>query len=217
MRTVYTSETLTNDLVDKVDGSDAYVRKKKIVFGSDGTATDVTADTPFPTVDSSGGEKLDVLHADNLVLESKLDDLNFDLNSGFNELHTDLVAIEGKQDAQTALLTQIKTNTDGLSRANAPARIDYTTVNGGAGVSTSAYTQLVASLSGAVKALYIFDSSGRALYLATGAAASEVDQIYIEPGGTGLVHLAIPAGTRLSVKAVDAAATQGQLLVSFLG
>lgn len=103
------------------------------------------------------------------------------------------------------------------SVTNAPVRIDYTTVNGGAGVSTSAYTQLVASTTSASKTIHIFDSSGRALYLATGAAASEVDQIFIEPGGTGPVGLSIPAGTRLSIKAVDAAATKGQLLVAFLG
>ncbi len=122
-------------------------------------------------------------------------------------------ATAAKQDQQTALLTQIEANTDGLTRANAPTRLDYT----GTPVTTSAYVTLVASLTGAVKEMHIFDSSGRALLLATGAAASEVDQIYIEPGGTGPVRLAIPAGTRLSVKAVDASATTGQLLVAFLG
>lgn len=122
-------------------------------------------------------------------------------------------ATSAEQVTQTSLLTQIELNTDGLVRVNAPVRIDYTSNN----VTTAAYTQLVASLSGATKAIQIFDSSGRALVLATGAAASEVDQIYIEPGGTGPVLIAIPAGTRISVKAVDANATQGQLLVAFLG
>lgn len=102
---------------------------------------------------------------------------------------------------------------DGLSRVNAPARIDYT----GTTVTTGAYVQLVASLSGATKAIHIFDSSGRALLLAVGGAGSEVDQIYIVPGGTDLVPLAIDAGSRVSVKAVDGNATKGQLLVSFLG
>lgn len=101
----------------------------------------------------------------------------------------------------------------GMSRVNAPVRVDYT----GTPVTTSAYVTLVASMSGVAKMVQIFDSSGRALVLAFGAAASEVDQIYIEPGGNGPMPLDIPAGTRLSIKAVDASATQGQLLVSFLG
>jgi hypothetical protein len=119
--------------------------------------------------------------------------------------------------ASNVLLASISSGVGGLSKVHAPTRIDYTTVNGGAGVSTSAYTTLVASLSGEVKELYIFDSSGRSLVLATGPAASEVDQVFIEPGGTGPVRLSIPTSTRLSIKAVDAAATKGQLLVAFLG
>lgn len=144
---------------------------------------------------------------------SKLDTLI----SQTDGIETSLSSIDSKLSTTNSDLSSIIANTGGLAKVHAPTRIDYTTVNSGAGVSTSAYTQLVSSLSGAVKELYIFDSSGRALLLAVGGSGSEIDQVYIEPGGTGMVRLAIPASSRLSVKAVDAAATTGQLLVAFLG
>jgi len=86
----------------------------------------------------------------------------------------------------------------------------------GTPVTTSAYTQIVASLADDVTQLYIFDSSGRTLYLAVGAPASEVDTVYIVPGGNGLINLGIDAGSRVSIKAVDATANKGELSVTFL-
>ena len=91
-------------------------------------------------------------------------------------------------------------------------RNDYSSVN----VTTSAYTQLTASTSGTTNRLQIFDSSGQTLVLAVGAAASEVDQIYIFPGGNGDVELAIASGSRISVKAVSANATSGELAINLL-
>lgn len=100
----------------------------------------------------------------------------------------------------------------GMAKADL-ARIDYTGTN----VTTGAYVQLIASTAAAAKGLYIFDSSGQTLFLATGAAASEVNQIYIAPGGDGWIPLAIAAGTRLSLKAVSATASTGEINVSLLG
>ncbi len=91
-------------------------------------------------------------------------------------------------------------------------RNDYSSTS----VSTSAYTQLTASTSAIINKLQIFDSSGSALVLAVGAAASEVDQIYIFPGGNGDVELTIPSGSRISIKAVDTAASVGQILINCL-
>lgn len=82
-------------------------------------------------------------------------------------------------------------------------------------VTTAAYVELVASTSDVVNAIFIFDSSGETLVLATGAAASEVDNLYIVPGGNGLVPLAVPAGTRVSIKAVSANATAGEISMTF--
>lgn len=83
-------------------------------------------------------------------------------------------------------------------------------------VSTSAYTQLTASTTAAIKRLHIFDSSGSALYLAVGAAASEVDYIFIPPGGIEWIEIDIPSASRLSIKAVDTATSSGQLLITAL-
>lgn len=92
------------------------------------------------------------------------------------------------------------------------ARNVYSTTN----VTTAAYTQLIASTSNTINQLYIFDSSGQTLVIATGAAASEVDQAYIVPGGNGILNLTIASGTRVSVKAVSATATSGELNITFL-
>ena len=61
-----------------------------------------------------------------------------------------------------------------------------------------------------------FDSSGQAMIIATGGAGSEVDQLYVPPGG-GDFPLLIAAGTRLSIKALTATASSGYLLVNLLG
>lgn len=90
------------------------------------------------------------------------------------------------------------------------------TYSGGGNVSTSAYTELVTALPDDVNELFIFDSSGQTLVLATGAAGFEVDQIYITPGGNGSIELAIASGARVSIKAVSANATAGEINVSFL-
>ena len=81
-------------------------------------------------------------------------------------------------------------------------------------VTTAAYTQLTASSTAAVNKIEIFDSSGEALILAVGGAGSEVDQLYIFPGGNGAVDLAIPASSRISVKAKTATASAGFLAIN---
>lgn len=87
---------------------------------------------------------------------------------------------------------------------------DYTVTS----VSTSAYTQLTASSTAAANKIEIFDSSGEALILAVGGAGSEVDQLYIFPGGNGAVDLYIPASSRISVKAKTATASSGFLAIN---
>lgn len=82
-------------------------------------------------------------------------------------------------------------------------------------VTTAAYVQLVASTANDINKLHIFDSSGQDLVLAVGPAASEVDQIQIFPGGIE-AELFIPAGSRISVKAVSATANAGILAITGL-
>lgn len=97
------------------------------------------------------------------------------------------------------------------------AKVDLIRKDYSAGsVSTVAYTQLIASTSGVINQLDIFDSSGQTMVLAIGAAASEVDTYYIAPGGNGKIDLAIAAGSRISVKAVSATASVGELTITTL-
>lgn len=99
----------------------------------------------------------------------------------------------------------------GKAKANTPVRNDYSSVN----VTTSAYVQLVASLTTTTTEIEIFDSSGQDLVLATGGAGSEVDQVSIFPGGNGRIPLAITSGTRISIKAVSGTASTGIILINF--
>jgi hypothetical protein len=99
----------------------------------------------------------------------------------------------------------------GRSQANAPVRNDYTVT----AVTTSAYVQLVASTTSLANEIEIFDSSGQTLTLAIGASGSEVNQINIFPGGNGRIPLSIPAGTRVSIKAISATASVGELDINF--
>jgi hypothetical protein len=92
-------------------------------------------------------------------------------------------------------------------------RNNYTTTS----VTTTVYVQLVASIASAVKEIEIFDSSGESLVLALGASGSESDKVYVFPGGNGRIPLQIAVGQRLSIKAVSANATSGELLINFYG
>lgn len=86
-------------------------------------------------------------------------------------------------------------------------RNDYSSVN----VTTAAYVELIASTGSEINQLEIFDSSGETLKLALGAAASEVDLLLVTPGGNGIIPVNIPAGTRVSIKAVSATASVGEI------
>jgi len=87
----------------------------------------------------------------------------------------------------------------------------YSTIN----VTTSAYTQVVASLSANANIIDIFDSSGQTMVIATGAAGAEVQRAYIYPGGPGQIPLAIAAGTRVSIRAISANAVSGEINMTF--
>lgn len=92
-------------------------------------------------------------------------------------------------------------------------RNDYST----SPVTTGAYVQLIASMPAAVKEVEIFDSSGETLVLAIGGIGSEVDKVYVFPGGNGRITLQIAATARLSIKAVSANATSGEFTANFYG
>lgn len=91
-------------------------------------------------------------------------------------------------------------------------RNDYT----GTSVTTGTWVQLVASTSAAATELSIFDSSGQTLEIGLGASASEVHLFYITPGGNGHTPIAIPSGSRVSIRAVSGTASVGELDLEIL-
>ncbi len=104
----------------------------------------------------------------------------------------------------------IATKSGGSTVVN-KSRNDYTSTS----VTTSAYVQVLASTSSAISAIEIFDSSGQTLVLATGGAGSEVDQMYILPGGNGRIPFTIAASTRVSIKAVSGTASVGENTINY--
>lgn len=81
-------------------------------------------------------------------------------------------------------------------------------------VTTAAYVELIASTANAINTLCLSDSSGSIIKVATGAAASEVDRIYLPGGGSGCFQVNIAASTRVSLRAIDASATSGYFLLT---
>lgn len=88
-------------------------------------------------------------------------------------------------------------------------------------VTSGAWVELIASTAAEAHFLQCFESSGYALELGVGAAAAEVRQCFIPPGGTDYpLPLRIPAGSRVSVRAVATTAdytSPAQLLLTLLG
>lgn len=102
-----------------------------------------------------------------------------------------------------------------MSASRRPVQVirnDYTSTN----VTTSAWVQLDSSMDADTYELEIFDSSGSTLQLGLGAAGSETSiPFYIVPGGNAnLISVSIPRGTRLAIKAIDATASTGQLVIN---
>lgn len=95
------------------------------------------------------------------------------------------------------------------------ARNNYASVS----VTTGAWVQLVAATpvgtTKSISEIEIFDSSGQTLQLGFGGAGSEVAQIYILPGGNGKIPLMVPSNTRISIKAVSATASVGEIDINF--
>ena len=80
--------------------------------------------------------------------------------------------------------------------------IDFGSINlDSTNVTTSAYVTLVAATAAYASEVEIDNTTGKSMLLAFGAAASEVDQLIIPAKGLSRQAIAIPAGTRLSVKA----------------
>lgn len=89
----------------------------------------------------------------------------------------------------------------------------------GANIATNAWTELTSSLSAPVSAVEIFNSTGRVLKLAIGAAASEQElDYYILPGTVSpIIPVSIAKSSRLSLKAMDSLADSGEVVINCFG
>lgn len=90
--------------------------------------------------------------------------------------------------------------------------IDMSTTN-----MTTTYLQIILSTPSAINAIEVFNGSGEPMFFATGAAASEVAQYIIPPGGTtGFVKLSIAAASRLAVKSFANTVNSGYFILNTL-
>jgi len=83
-------------------------------------------------------------------------------------------------------------------------------------VTTAAWVELAASVGVNVKEIQIFDSSGSILQLGVGVDA-EVLKMFIMPGGNTQLPCTFAQGDKLSLKALDANATSGRLVINLIG
>lgn len=90
----------------------------------------------------------------------------------------------------------------------------YSSIN----VTTSAYVTLVSSTSIPNTQIIVCDNSGHILKIASGAPGSEVDLFTVALNACIDIQLgtAIPASSRLSIRAIDATANSGFNTVSFI-
>lgn len=92
--------------------------------------------------------------------------------------------------------------------------VDATTINGSAG----AFVEVVASTAATVQAVQVMDTSGAFMGVYTGPAASEALAFIYGPGSDQTVQVAIPFGTRISLRSMESAApTGGDIAMNFMG
>lgn len=87
----------------------------------------------------------------------------------------------------------------------------------GTPVDTTNWTQLIASTAAASSEIFITDQSGEVMELGIGAAAAEARVFLIPRGFSGSVPLSIASGSRISVRAITATASSGEIVLTGLG
>lgn len=85
-------------------------------------------------------------------------------------------------------------------------------------ITTAAWVELMASMPDDTDQMEIFNSSGSVLKFAIGPSGSEYEiPYYVIPGGpSGRIGFLMNKGQRLTVRAVDANATTGLLIINML-
>lgn len=174
----------------------------------------VTYNFPPISVDTTG-----LATAANQVLEiAELTAINTELNSQTTELlaaNVELAAINTELNTQTAILTNIESSVGGVAVFQTSALIDASSTNIPGNASLP--LELIASASATVRKIQIVEDIGEYMALYTGPASSEVLLCALPLGG-GDVEVAVPAATRISIKALQASAiTSANLIINLLG
>ncbi len=104
--------------------------------------------------------------------------------------------------------------TPSLALASNVSSLAYASTN----ITTSAYVTFVASSPIVTSRLSLCDTSGVIMKVAFGAANSEVDQFTMPTTACVIIPMGalLPAGTRISLKAISGTASTGYGSVSFL-
>lgn len=85
-------------------------------------------------------------------------------------------------------------------------------------VLNSAYTELTPSLAANVNNIQVYNTTLETLILAVGASSSEVDSLYIMPGGVeSLQSVQIASGSRVSLKSAGQNVTYGSIFINYFG
>jgi len=88
---------------------------------------------------------------------------------------------------------------------------------GATAISDAAWTELIAATSDQFSEIEIFNKTGMLLILGVGAPGAEIELIYIDSDGLKRQSIPVAAGSRLSLKAVQAAVNDGLVLLNAFG
>lgn len=82
---------------------------------------------------------------------------------------------------------------------------------------TSAWVEIEDSLPASVSRIQIYESSGQIVQMGIGPSGSETGIYYIMPNTVATIPFKLDEGMRLAIKAVDADASVGDLIINFFG
>jgi hypothetical protein len=121
------------------------------------------------------------------------------------------------QTSSEAILTDIESNTNPVDVVDLLDSTLVDTSSTNIPASSGGFLEVVASSAAAVKKVQIVEDIGEFYGIYTGAAASEV-LVAVAPLGGGFVDVAIPASTRISLRALEnSAITSGLLSMNLIG
>lgn len=211
------NQTTGNSSLSSIDGKIVAVNTGAVVVSSSALPTGAATEATLSTLNG----KVTAVNTGAVVVassalptgastEATLSTLNGKVPANLTVTSTRLL-VDGS--GVTQPVSGSVTSTDAGYTASEFVRNDYS----GVPVTTAAYVTLVASTAQAYQEFEIFDSSGQTLVIAFGAAASEVNKFLVFPGGNGRVRRNVPSGTRISIKAVSANATVGEIDLNLYG